>query len=117
MLHYSLRANTSYRPESGETICPRRWQFDSWRIYVRPRTGSQSAHGQAAGSQRAYSLGQLRHGTDRRTEGSRYHLMPLNLMNDENLAVSYKKILTFFSSNSDIRRWILIIFGKNVYPK
>jgi len=22
---------------------PRRWQFDSWRIYVRPRTGPQSA--------------------------------------------------------------------------
>ena len=39
---------------------PRRWQFDSRRIYVRPRTGPQSAHGYAAGSQRAYSLGQLR---------------------------------------------------------
>jgi len=23
---------------------PRRWQFDSRRIYVRPRTGPQSAH-------------------------------------------------------------------------
>ena len=22
----------------------RRWQFDSWRIYVRPRTGPQSTH-------------------------------------------------------------------------
>ena len=38
-------------------------------------------------------------------------------MNDENLAVSYKKILTLFSSNSDIRRWIFIIFGKIVYLK
>jgi len=35
----------SYRPGDGETICPpRRWQFDSRRIYVRPRTGPQSAH-------------------------------------------------------------------------
>ena len=48
---------------------PHRWQFDSRRIYVRPRTGPQSAHGQAAGMQRAYSLGQLRHGTDRQTDG------------------------------------------------
>ena len=28
-----------------ETICPRRWQFNSRRIYIRPRTGPQSAHG------------------------------------------------------------------------
>jgi len=35
---------TSYRPGGGETICSRRWQFDSQRIYVRPRTGLQSAH-------------------------------------------------------------------------
>jgi len=34
---------------------------------LRPRTGPQSAHGEAAGSQRAYDLGQLRRGTDRRT--------------------------------------------------
>jgi len=39
---------------------PRRWQFDSRRIYVRPRTDPQSAHGKAAGSQRVYRLGQLR---------------------------------------------------------
>jgi len=34
-------------PGGGETIClPRRWQFDSRRIYdVRPRTGPQSANG------------------------------------------------------------------------
>ena len=38
----------------------RRWQFDSRRIHVRPRTGPQSAHGYAASSQRAYSLRQLR---------------------------------------------------------
>jgi len=36
---------TSYRLAGGETICPRRWQFDSRRIYVRPRTCPQSAHG------------------------------------------------------------------------
>jgi len=47
---------------------PRRWQFDSRLIYVRPRTGLQSAHGQAVGSQRAYSVGQLRRGTDKRTD-------------------------------------------------
>jgi len=37
---------TSYRPGGGDTICPppRRSQFDSRRIYVRPRTGPQSAH-------------------------------------------------------------------------
>ena len=31
---------------SGATrrYAPRRWQFDSRRIYVRPRTGPQSAH-------------------------------------------------------------------------
>ena len=34
----------NYRPGGGETICPRRWQFDSRRIYVRPRTYPQSAH-------------------------------------------------------------------------
>jgi len=39
---------------------PRRWQFDSRQIYVRPRTDPQSAHGKAAGSQRVYRLGQLR---------------------------------------------------------
>ena len=33
---------------------PRRRQFDSRRIYVRLRTGPQSAHGLAAGSQRVY---------------------------------------------------------------
>jgi len=38
---------------------PRRWQFHSRRIFVRPRTGPQSAHGLAAGSQRAYNLRQL----------------------------------------------------------
>ena len=50
------------------------FQFESRRIYVRPRTGQQSAHsgGQpAAGSQRAYSLG-----WDRQTDGSRHRLMP-----------------------------------------
>ena len=60
----------------------RRWQFDSRRIYVRPRTGPQSAHlwwpavAKLAGSHRAYSLAQLRPGTDVRTDGSWYRLMP-----------------------------------------
>jgi len=38
--------HTSYRPGGGDTICPptRRRQFDSRRIYVRPRAGPQSAH-------------------------------------------------------------------------
>jgi len=57
----TCRGETRYRPGGGETICPRRWQFEggwhifsppigpswirkSWRIYVRPRTGPQSAH-------------------------------------------------------------------------
>ena len=31
-------------PGGGEKICPRRLQFESRRIYVRPRTGPQSAH-------------------------------------------------------------------------
>jgi len=30
----------------------------------------------AAGSQHAYNLRQLRHGTDRQTDGPRYRLMP-----------------------------------------
>ena len=38
---------TRYRPGGGETISPRRWQFDPNMVadlYVRPRTGPQSAH-------------------------------------------------------------------------
>ena len=35
---------TSYRPGGGETICPRRWQFDSRWTYVRPRTSPQTEH-------------------------------------------------------------------------
>jgi len=40
-------------------------------------------------------------------------------MNDEKLAVSYKKDPHVFSSNSDIvlRRWIFIMFGKSAYLK
>ena len=37
-------AGQGIAPRGGETICRRRWQFDSRRIYVRPRTGPQSAH-------------------------------------------------------------------------
>jgi len=51
---------TSYRPGAARRYALRRWQFDSRRIHVRPRTGPQSAHGYAASSQRAYSLRQLR---------------------------------------------------------
>jgi len=40
-------SRTSYRPGGGEArrYAPRRRQFDSRRIYVRPRTGPQSTHG------------------------------------------------------------------------
>ena len=63
-----------------------RWQFDSRRIYVRPRTSPQSAHlwcRSAAGRQRAESLGSCATqpacyslGWDRQTDGSRYRLIP-----------------------------------------
>ena len=59
-------------PEGGDDTPP---ADDSRRIYVRPQMGPQSAHGYSAGSQRAYSLGQLRHWTDRQTE-RRYRLVP-----------------------------------------
>ena len=41
----TIAKKNNYRPVGGETICPRRWQFGSRRIYVRPRTSPQSAHG------------------------------------------------------------------------
>jgi len=79
-------------PGAARRYAPRRWQFDSRRIYVRPRTGPQSAHLwwpavaklqaacvplQADSVHKAAArLGQLRPGTDRRTDGSRYRLMP-----------------------------------------
>ena len=31
-------------PAAARRYVPRRWQFVSWRIYVRPRTGPLSAH-------------------------------------------------------------------------
>ena len=40
----TIQHNNKLSP-GGETICPRRWQFDSRRIYIRPRTGLQSARG------------------------------------------------------------------------
>ena len=55
-----VHSESKLSPGAAKRYAPRRWQFDSRRIYVRSRTGSQSAHGYAAGSQRAYSLGQLR---------------------------------------------------------
>jgi len=64
----------------NDTPPARRWQYDSRRIYVRPRTGPQSEHlwwpgRPAAGSQRADSLGWDRQ-ADRQTDGSRYRLVP-----------------------------------------
>jgi len=47
--YYILNTQQGIAPGGGETICPsppmavRRWQ-KSRRIYVRPRTGPQSAH-------------------------------------------------------------------------
>ena len=41
---HCTKQKTRYCLDSSETICPRRWQFDSRRIYVRPRTGPQSTH-------------------------------------------------------------------------
>jgi len=38
-------------PAAESPYAPRRWQFDSRRIYIRPRTRPQSARGVAAGSQ------------------------------------------------------------------
>ena len=66
-------ASRRYAPADGSPIQKSRL------IYVRPRTGTQSAHlwcrrWKAAGSQRAYSLGWDRK-TDRQTEEWRYRLM------------------------------------------
>ena len=59
---------------------PRRWQFDSMRIYVRPRTGPLSAHlwWPAVAKLQAASVPIAKAGTDRQTDrdGSQYHLMP-----------------------------------------
>ena len=72
---------------------PRQWQFDSRRIYVRPRTGPQSAHHwwpavaklqaasvplQAASLPIGYGSCAPRAAApwDRQTDGSRYRLMP-----------------------------------------
>ena len=78
---YTIKHETRYRPGGGETICPRRWQFDSRRIYVRPRTGPQSAHlwWPAVAKLQAASVPIAKAGTDRRTDrdGSQYRLMPL----------------------------------------
>jgi len=82
---YSFLANATsnkiYRPGAARRYAPADGSpiQKSRLIYVRPRTGTQSAHlwcrrCQAAGSQRAYSLGWDRQ-TDRQTEESRYRLM------------------------------------------
>ena len=66
---------TRYRPWSGETICPADGSSikKSRRIYVRPRTGPQSAHlwWPAVAKLQPASVPmprQLRRGTDRRTD-------------------------------------------------
>ena len=46
---------TSYRPGGGETVCLRRWQFDSRRIYVRPPDRSAVRTSLVAGSLQAAS--------------------------------------------------------------
>ena len=76
---YSIIPRESFRGDNkllslgGDTICPRRWQFDSRRIYVRPRTGPQSAHLWWPASCRQPAclnprLGQTDRQTDRRTD-------------------------------------------------
>jgi len=58
-------SKTSYRPGGGETICPRRWLFDSRRISARPWTDLDGSAVRRWLSCRqpaclGYSLGQLR---------------------------------------------------------
>jgi len=76
---------TSYRPRAARQYAPGQWQFDSRRIYVRPRTRPQSAHlwwpAVAKLQAASVSIGwgscaprQLRHGSE--TDGSRYRLIP-----------------------------------------
>ena len=74
-------SETNYRPGGRDDMPPRRWQFDSRGIYVRPRTGPQSA-ASLPGSQR-HSLGQLRHGTDRRTDRQTDLIPPLRRGHDK----------------------------------
>jgi len=63
-----------------------RWRQKSRRIYVRPRTGPQSAHLRWLSCRHTACLWpmQLRHGTDRRTDretdGSPYHLVSPHLL-------------------------------------
>jgi len=59
----SMPIITTYRPGAArDDMHRRRWQFDSRRIYVRLRTGPQSAHlwWPAVAKLQAASLGQLR---------------------------------------------------------
>ena len=60
LLLHQRRSKQVIAPGAARQYAPRRWQVDSRRIYVRPRTGPQSAHlwwPPAAGSQRADRLG------------------------------------------------------------
>ena len=73
---------TGYRPGASRRYAPRRCQFDSRRIYVRPRTGPVGGR-PAAGSQRAGSLGSCATqqtcyslSWDRQTDVLQYRLMP-----------------------------------------
>jgi len=54
-------------PGAARRYARRRWQFDSRRIYVRPRTGPQSAHPLVAGQLQAASVPIAWAGTYRRT--------------------------------------------------
>ena len=75
---------TSYRPGGGETICPRRWQFDPKIVadlrQVRNPHISCGRRWLSCRQPVCLQPRQLRHGTDRRTDrltdGSRYSKMP-----------------------------------------
>jgi len=67
-------STVAYRFAANQAIYVSPWIQKSRRIYVRPRTGPQSAHlwwlAVATGSQRAYTLGSCAMGqTDGRTDG------------------------------------------------
>jgi len=82
--HGPITAKTRYRPGGGETICPRRWQFDP-----KNRGGSTSVRGRVRSPHisggrlwlscrqpACYSLGSCAiEQTDGRTDGSRYLIM------------------------------------------
>ena len=79
----SCAMSTSYRPGGGQTICPppRRWQFDSRRIYGRVRSQHMAKLQAACSVPIPYSCAPRvaapwDRQMDRQTDGSRYRLMP-----------------------------------------